>query len=165
MIIWFMVHSSSTSSKAEIATVMMVETTSLKEQIASLTAVVGNLLKYVQARDDQLNELHDKFQSTPTLNEFEEQGFSVECNTSKGIHVSTGGFVSIEHVKNTVNGAITNIYKIRVQVFKSYFVETYNNVGTDGDLLAKQFGLSLKDAAFDWYIDLEANSINSWDDL
>ncbi|KAL0447727.1 UNVERIFIED_CONTAM: hypothetical protein Slati_1900600 [Sesamum latifolium] len=33
------------------------------------------------------------------------------------------------------------------------------------DILAKQFVLSLKDAAFDWYIDLEANIIDSWDDL
>ncbi|KAL0402638.1 UNVERIFIED_CONTAM: hypothetical protein Slati_4293700 [Sesamum latifolium] len=47
----------------------------------------------------------------------------------------------------------------------AHFVETCNNARTDGDLLTKQFVLSLKEAAFDWYIDLEANSINSWDDL
>ncbi|KAL0403974.1 UNVERIFIED_CONTAM: hypothetical protein Sradi_2038200 [Sesamum radiatum] len=197
-----MIHSSSISSTAEIATVMMVQTTSLDEQIASLTATVGNLLKYVQARDDQLNKLHNKFQSTPALNEFEEQDFLIECNTSKGIPVSTNGFVSIEHVKNTMNEAIANAYDARAQSFKSYikpytkrieqlrvpenyqppkfqqfnghgdprqhlahFVETCNNAGTDGDLLVKQFVISLKDAAFDWYIDLEANSIDSWDDL
>ncbi|KAK4388298.1 hypothetical protein Sango_2436400 [Sesamum angolense] len=67
-----------------------------------------------------LNKLHDKFQSTPTLNEFEEQDFLVECNTSKGIHVSIDGFISIEHVKNIVDEAITNAYGTRVQVFKSY---------------------------------------------
>ncbi|KAL0373732.1 UNVERIFIED_CONTAM: hypothetical protein Sradi_3288900 [Sesamum radiatum] len=181
---------------------MMVQTTSLDEQIASLTAVVGNLLKHVQARDDQLNKLHNKFQSTPASNEFEEQDFSVECNTSKGIPVSTNRFVSVEHVKNTVNEAIANAYDARAQPFKSYikpytkrieqlkvpenyqppkfqqfnghgdprqhiahFIETCNNTETDGDLLVKQFILSLKDAAFDWYIDLEANSIDSWDDL
>ncbi|KAL0393161.1 UNVERIFIED_CONTAM: hypothetical protein Sradi_2538900 [Sesamum radiatum] len=99
---------------------MMVQTTSLEEQIASLTAVVGNLLKHVQTRDDQLNKLHNKFQSSLSLNEFEEQDFSIECNTSKEIHVSTDGFVSIEHVKNTVNEAIANAYETRVQVFKSY---------------------------------------------
>ncbi|KAL0421118.1 UNVERIFIED_CONTAM: hypothetical protein Slati_3134700 [Sesamum latifolium] len=197
-----MIHLSSTSSKAEIATVMMVQTTSLKEQVASLTAAVGDLLKYVQARDDQLNKLHEKFQSTPALNEFEEQDLSVARNTSKGILVSTNEFISVEHMKNTVNKAIAKTYETRVQVFKSYmkpytkridqlrmpenyqlpkfqqfnghgdprqhiahFVETCNNVGTDGDLLAKQFVLSLKDVAFDWYIDLEANSIDSWNDL
>ncbi|KAL0421926.1 UNVERIFIED_CONTAM: hypothetical protein Slati_3215500 [Sesamum latifolium] len=197
-----MIHSSSISSTAEVATVMMVQTTSLDEQIASLTAAVENLLKYVQARGDQLNKLHNKFQSTPASNKFEEQDLSVECNTSKEIPVSTNGFVSVEHVKNTVNEAIAKIYETRVQAFKSYvkpytrrieqlrmpenyqppkfqqfnghgdprqyiahFVETCNNAGTDGDLLVKQFVLSLKDTAFDWYIDLEANSIDSWDDL
>ncbi|KAL0446257.1 UNVERIFIED_CONTAM: hypothetical protein Slati_1753600 [Sesamum latifolium] len=205
-----MIHSSSTSSKAEIATVMMVQTTLLKEQIASLTGVVENLLKHVQARDNQLNKLYEKFQSTPTLNEFEEQDLSIARNTNKGIPVSTNGFVSIEHVKNTVNEAIAKIYETRVQVFKSYikpytkrierlrmpenyqppkfqqfnghgdsrqhiahFVETCNNAGTDGDLLTKQFVLSLKDAAFDWYIDLEHQGkdepvldyINNWINL
>ncbi|KAK4407893.1 hypothetical protein Sango_0370300 [Sesamum angolense] len=97
---------------------MMVQTTSLEEQ--SLIAAVGNLLEHVQARDDQLNKLHDKFQSTPTLNEFEEYDFSVECNKSKGIHVSIDGFVSIEHVKNIMNEAIANAYGTPVQVLKSY---------------------------------------------
>ncbi|KAL0423501.1 UNVERIFIED_CONTAM: hypothetical protein Sradi_0884900 [Sesamum radiatum] len=99
---------------------MMVQTTSLEEHVASLTAAIENLLKHVQAHGDQFNKLHEKFQSTPMLNEFEKQDFSVECNTSKGIHISTDGFVSIEHVKNTVNEAIENAYGTRVQVFKSY---------------------------------------------
>ncbi|KAK4406348.1 hypothetical protein Sango_0641300 [Sesamum angolense] len=47
----------------------------------------------------------------------------------------------------------------------AHFVETCNNARTDGDLLVKQFVLSLKDTAFDWYIDLQANSIDSLDDL
>ncbi|KAL0409661.1 UNVERIFIED_CONTAM: hypothetical protein Sradi_1900500 [Sesamum radiatum] len=47
----------------------------------------------------------------------------------------------------------------------AHFVETCNNAGTDGDLLVKQIILSLKDTAFDWYIDLEANSVDSWGDL
>ncbi|KAL0303506.1 UNVERIFIED_CONTAM: hypothetical protein Sradi_6218700 [Sesamum radiatum] len=99
---------------------MMMQTTSLDEQIASLAAVVGNLLKHVQACGDQLNKLHNKFQSTPASNEFEEQDFSIKCNTSKGIHVSTNGFVSVEHVKNTVNEAIANAYDAQAQPFKSY---------------------------------------------
>ncbi|KAL0456122.1 UNVERIFIED_CONTAM: hypothetical protein Slati_0951400 [Sesamum latifolium] len=110
----------SINPKPEVATVMMVQTTSLKEQTASLTTAVENLLKNIQARDDQLNKLHDKLQNTPALNEFEEQDLSVECNTSKGIHVSTDGFISIEHVKNTVNKTIAKIYETRGQAFKSY---------------------------------------------
>ncbi|KAL0293719.1 UNVERIFIED_CONTAM: hypothetical protein Sradi_6922000 [Sesamum radiatum] len=45
------------------------------------------------------------------------------------------------------------------------FVETCNNAGTDRDLLVKQFELSLKGTTFHCYIDLEANSVDSWDDL
>ncbi|KAL0303086.1 UNVERIFIED_CONTAM: hypothetical protein Sradi_6176700 [Sesamum radiatum] len=118
------------------------------------------------------------------------------------IPISTNGFVSVEHVKHTMNEAIAKTYETRVQTFKSYvkpytkrieqfrmpenyqpskfqqfnghgdprqyiayFVERCNNAGTDGDLLVKQFVLSLKDTAFDWYIDLEANSVDSWVEL
>ncbi|XP_012851792.1 PREDICTED: uncharacterized protein LOC105971484 [Erythranthe guttata] len=47
----------------------------------------------------------------------------------------------------------------------AHFVETCNDVGTYGDHLVKQFVRSLKDNAFDWYIDLGANSIDSWKHL
>ncbi|KAL0405856.1 UNVERIFIED_CONTAM: hypothetical protein Slati_3899500 [Sesamum latifolium] len=113
-------NASSINPKVEVPTVMMVQTTLLKEQIASRTVAVGNLLKHVRARDNQLNKLHDKFQSTAPLNEFEEQDFSVECNTSKGITVSADGFIYVEHVKNTVNEAIVKTYETQVQAFKSY---------------------------------------------
>ncbi|KAL0373344.1 UNVERIFIED_CONTAM: hypothetical protein Sradi_3250100 [Sesamum radiatum] len=99
---------------------MMVQTTSVEEQIVLLTAAVGNLLKHVQAHDDRLNKLDNKFQSTSSSNEFKEQDFSVECNTNKGIPVSTNGFIGIKHVKNTVNEAIARTYETRVQTFKSY---------------------------------------------
>ncbi|KAL0296056.1 UNVERIFIED_CONTAM: hypothetical protein Sradi_6657700 [Sesamum radiatum] len=45
----------------------------------------------------------------------------------------------------------------------AHFVETCNNAGTYGDYLVKQFVRSLKDDAFDWYTDLEADSINGWE--
>ncbi|PIN00867.1 hypothetical protein CDL12_26634 [Handroanthus impetiginosus] len=47
----------------------------------------------------------------------------------------------------------------------AHFVETCNNAGTDGNLLVKQFVLSLKGNAFNWYIDLEPESIDSWDEM
>ncbi|KAM1438678.1 hypothetical protein FF2_012118 [Malus domestica] len=47
----------------------------------------------------------------------------------------------------------------------AHFVETCNNVGTEGDYLAKQFVRSLKGNAFEWYTDLEPESINSWEQL
>ncbi|KAM1790568.1 hypothetical protein TB2_034043 [Malus domestica] len=45
------------------------------------------------------------------------------------------------------------------------FIETCNNAGTEGDYLVKQFVRSLKGNAFDWYTDLEPESVNSWDQL
>ena len=47
----------------------------------------------------------------------------------------------------------------------AHFIETCNNAGTDGDRLVKQFVRSLKGTAFDWYTDLDAESIDSWDQL
>ncbi|KAM2157056.1 hypothetical protein ACFX1R_042674 [Malus domestica] len=45
----------------------------------------------------------------------------------------------------------------------AHFVETCNNAGTEGDYLAKQFMRSLKGNAFEWYTDLEPESINNWE--
>ncbi|KAM1294746.1 hypothetical protein TB2_014432 [Malus domestica] len=47
----------------------------------------------------------------------------------------------------------------------AHFVKTCNNAGTEGDYLAKQFVRSLKGNAFEWYTDLEPESINSWEQL
>ncbi|KAM1094239.1 hypothetical protein PS1_009300 [Malus domestica] len=47
----------------------------------------------------------------------------------------------------------------------AYFIETCNNARTEGDYLVKQFVRSLKGNAFDWYTDLEPESVNSWDKL
>ncbi|KAM1220086.1 hypothetical protein ACFX13_047931 [Malus domestica] len=47
----------------------------------------------------------------------------------------------------------------------AHFIETCNNAGTEGDYLAKQFVRSLKGNAFEWYADLEPESINSWEQL
>ena len=42
-----------------------------------------------------------------------------------------------------------------------HFIEIYNNVGTDSDLMIKQFVQTLKDIAFDWYTNLQLESINN----
>ena len=47
----------------------------------------------------------------------------------------------------------------------THFVETCNNAGTNGDLLVKQFVHSLQMNAFDWYIDLALECIDSWDQI
>ena len=47
----------------------------------------------------------------------------------------------------------------------AHFIETCSNAGTEGDRLVKQFVRSLKGIAFDWYTDLEPESINSWEQM
>ncbi|XP_070041500.1 uncharacterized protein [Nicotiana tomentosiformis] len=47
----------------------------------------------------------------------------------------------------------------------AHLVETCSNAGMHGDLLVKQFIRSLKGNAFDWYINLEPESIDSWEQL
>ncbi|GKV35504.1 hypothetical protein SLEP1_g43762 [Rubroshorea leprosula] len=47
----------------------------------------------------------------------------------------------------------------------AHFVETYNNAGTYGDLMVKRFVRSLEDATFEWYTDLPAGLVDSWDQL
>ncbi|KAM2903054.1 hypothetical protein COP2_002911 [Malus domestica] len=47
----------------------------------------------------------------------------------------------------------------------AHFVETCNNAGMEGDYLANQFVRSLKGNAFEWYTDLESESINNWEQL
>ena len=45
----------------------------------------------------------------------------------------------------------------------AHFIETCNNAGTNGDLLVKQFVRFLRGNAFNWYIDLTPECIDSWD--
>uniref|UniRef100_A0A2N9ERQ0 Uncharacterized protein n=1 Tax=Fagus sylvatica TaxID=28930 RepID=A0A2N9ERQ0_FAGSY len=47
----------------------------------------------------------------------------------------------------------------------AHFVETCNNAGTDGDLLIQQFVHSLRGNTFDWYTDLEPESIDNWEHM
>ncbi|KAA0051517.1 ty3-gypsy retrotransposon protein [Cucumis melo var. makuwa] len=47
----------------------------------------------------------------------------------------------------------------------AHFIETCETVGMRGDLLVKQFVQTLKGNAFEWYIDLEPESIDNWEKL
>jgi len=43
----------------------------------------------------------------------------------------------------------------------AHFIETCNNAGTNDNLIIKQFVRTLKGIAFDWYTNLELESIDS----
>ena len=44
----------------------------------------------------------------------------------------------------------------------AHFIEACNNIGTDDDLMIKQFVRILKGIAFNWYTDFEPETIDSW---
>ncbi|KAL0395390.1 UNVERIFIED_CONTAM: hypothetical protein Slati_4505200 [Sesamum latifolium] len=132
-----MIHSSSTSSKAEIAIVMMVKTTSLKEQVALLTVAVGDLFKHVQDRDDSLTDSTKSFKST--VNEAIAKTYETRVQVFKSyIKPYTK---RIEQLR-----MLENYQPSKFQQFNghgdprqhiAHFIEMCNNAGTDGDLLAK----------------------------
>ena len=47
----------------------------------------------------------------------------------------------------------------------AYFIETCNNASTNGDLLIQQFVCYLQGNAFNWYINLTRECIDSWDQM
>ncbi|KAL0361062.1 UNVERIFIED_CONTAM: hypothetical protein Sradi_3790700 [Sesamum radiatum] len=55
--------------------------------------------------------------------------------------------------------------KCNPKQYVAHFIETCNNAGTYGDHLVKQFVQSLEGNAFVWYTDLEAGSIDGWEQL
>ncbi|KAH7867399.1 hypothetical protein Vadar_032865 [Vaccinium darrowii] len=237
----------------EVMPVMMVQSSTLEEQIAALTKTLEKLVKHDQRQITQLKELSDKMDqvrmsrcstkhssaSFPTETPHEvlktspeiaqEEIFKIsqeatpeeiflvsregishkvlkvstnsETSSSKA-QVSNDGLIPVDQLKEFIMGAIAEKDARSSQVFRSYtkpytwrieqlkmpekyqppkflqfdgmgnpkqhvahFVETCSSAGTDGDLLVKQFVRSLKGYAFDWYIDLEPNSIDSWDQL
>ncbi|KAL6191705.1 hypothetical protein ACLB2K_038095 [Fragaria x ananassa] len=47
----------------------------------------------------------------------------------------------------------------------AHFIETCNNAGTDGDHLMKQFVRLLRGMAFEWFTNLEPESIDRWEQM
>jgi len=43
----------------------------------------------------------------------------------------------------------------------AHFIKTFNDAGTNDDLMVKQFVKKLKGIAFDWYTDLELEPISN----
>ncbi|KAH0706560.1 hypothetical protein KY285_011082 [Solanum tuberosum] len=118
------------------------------------------------------------------------------------IHLSAGGLIPIDQLKNFIIEAIEDKFespsKFSPTYAKSYtqridnlkmsesyqppklqqfdgkenpkqnivhFIETCNDAGTYGYYLVKEFIRSLNEHAFDWYTDLELNSIYCWEQL
>ncbi|KAL0349648.1 UNVERIFIED_CONTAM: hypothetical protein Sradi_4114000 [Sesamum radiatum] len=55
--------------------------------------------------------------------------------------------------------------KCNPKQYIAHFIKTCNNAATDGNILVKQLVQSLKGNAFDWYVDLEFELIDEWDEM
>ncbi|XP_012838511.1 PREDICTED: uncharacterized protein LOC105959033 [Erythranthe guttata] len=198
--------------------VMVVDATSVDEQLAHLAQAVANLQKIVEDKDMKIAQLMDKLEQSE-VGEFSPKHESYPLRDEKAKQVeeahpkpdfvqgATHSSMSVatlsvqqlqEMIANTIKaqyGGPSQVspmyskpYTKRIDALRmpagyqppklqqfdgkgnpkqhiAHFIETCNNAGTNGDLLVKQFVRSLKGNAFDWYVDLKPESINSWEEM
>ncbi|KAL0288039.1 UNVERIFIED_CONTAM: hypothetical protein Scaly_2745600 [Sesamum calycinum] len=206
---------SSYSFTTNVAPVMVINATTIEEQLADLTRAIEGLMKHVQEQDAQIARLINKADNIDASHitgkqveahdEVEtpiKQHYTENDKSTKEIQISSDGLIPVDQLKEFIEETFkSNIegssrssftyskpYTPRIDSLKmpkgyqppkfqqfdgkgnpkqhvAHFVETCNNAGTYGDHLVKQFVRSLKGNAFDWYADLEAGSINGWEQL
>ncbi|KAL0456117.1 UNVERIFIED_CONTAM: hypothetical protein Slati_0950900 [Sesamum latifolium] len=114
---------------------MVTNATTIEEQLASLTRAIEGLTKHVQEQDAQIARLIHKADN-------------VDASHIMGKQVEAHDEAEVSTKQR---------YAETISLQKSF--KTY------GDHLVKQFVRSLKGNAFDWYTDLEAGSIDGWEQL
>ncbi|KAL0297868.1 UNVERIFIED_CONTAM: hypothetical protein Sangu_3175400 [Sesamum angustifolium] len=173
------------SSPRSVAPVMVTNTTTIDEQLASLTRAIEGLTKHVQEQDAQIARLinkADNVDASHVMGKQVEAHDEVEASTKHIILKGTNrrklkvipyllqAIYSEDRQLEDANGYQPPKFqqfdgKGNPKQHVAHFVETCNNAGTYGDHLVKQFVRSLKGNAFDWYTDLEAGSIDGWEQL
>ncbi|KAL0353202.1 UNVERIFIED_CONTAM: hypothetical protein Sangu_0901500 [Sesamum angustifolium] len=148
---------SSHSFTTNVAPVMVINATTIEEQLADLTRAIEGLMKHVQEQDAQIARLinkADNIDGSHIMGKQVEAHDEVEMpikqhdtekdKSAKELQISSDGLIPMDQLKEFIEGTIRRTYS---------------------DHLVKQFVRSLKGNAFDWYIDLEADSINGWEHL
>ncbi|KAK4391505.1 hypothetical protein Sango_1928300 [Sesamum angolense] len=182
---------SSYSFTTNVAPVMVINATTIEEQLADLTRAIEGLMKHVQEQDAQIARLINKADNIDGSHVMRKQ---VEAHDEVEMPINNIMLKRIRTIRSKVEGSsrssftYSKPYTPRIDSLKmpigyqppkfqqfdgkgnpkqhvAHFVETCNNAGTYGDHLVKQFVRSLKGNAFDWYTDLEAGSINEWEHL
>ncbi|KAK4385428.1 hypothetical protein Sango_2666800 [Sesamum angolense] len=206
---------SSYSFTTNVAPVMVINATTIEEQLADLTRAIEGLMKHVQEQDAQIARLINKADNIDASHitgkqveahdEVEtpvKQHYTENDKSTKEIQISSDGLIPVDQLKefieetrkSKIEGSsrssftYSKLYTPRIDSLKipmgyqppkfqqfngkgnpkqhvAHFVETCNNAGTYGDHIVKQFVQSLKGNAFDWYADLDAGSINGWEQL
>ncbi|XP_049363333.1 uncharacterized protein LOC125828073 [Solanum verrucosum] len=124
----------------------------IEEQLASLTKAIEGLEKCAYEQDAKLSKLKNRMddmierissQAPLKLRKIQDKGESCVKQTKiKEINLSAKGNPK-QHIAHTI--------------------ETCYDAGTYGDYSVKELVRSLKEKAFDWYTDLEPNSIDLWE--
>ncbi|KAL0418995.1 UNVERIFIED_CONTAM: hypothetical protein Sradi_1313000 [Sesamum radiatum] len=176
---------SSYSFTTNVASVMVINATTIEEQLADLTRAIEGLMKHVQEQDAQIARLINKADNIDASHVMEKQveahdevempikqHYAEKDKSAKEFQISSDGLIPVDQLKEFIEGTIRS--KIEGSSRSSFtyskpYTPRIDNlkmpIGTYGDHLVKQFVRSLKDNAFDWYTDLEAGSINGWEHL
>ena len=156
------------------------EIESLKNQIESHDAAESSHTHTIKSVDKGKTIMQESQpqNSTSIASLFVQQLHEMIANSIKiqyGGSAQTFSLYSKLHTKRIDNLRIPNGYQPpKFQQFDGkgnpkqhvvHFIETYESAGTRGDLLLKQFVRTLKGNTFDWYIDLEPESIDNWEQL
>ncbi|KAH0658238.1 hypothetical protein KY289_026986 [Solanum tuberosum] len=186
-------------------------TSTIEEQLASLTKTIEGLTKCAHEQDAKLLKFTNKMNNMierrssqgPKLHKIQDEGESCIKQTKiNEIYLSVEGLIPIDQLKDFIievledksessskfsptyakpyTQSIDNLkmpkgyQPPKLQQFDgkgnpkqhiAHFIKTCNDAGTYGDYLVKEFVRSLKEYAFDWYTDLEPNSIDCWEQL
>ncbi|KAL0439248.1 UNVERIFIED_CONTAM: hypothetical protein Slati_2407800 [Sesamum latifolium] len=165
---------SSHSFTTNVAPVMVTNATTIEEQLASLTRAIEGLTKHVQEQDAQIARLihkADNVDASYIMGKQVEAHDEVEVSTkqryaendksAKELQVSSDGLIPVDQLKEFIEEP--SEVRLREAPQEEFIEGTIRR--TYGDHLVKQFVRSLKGNAFDWYTDLEAGSIDGWEQL
>ncbi|KAL0292837.1 UNVERIFIED_CONTAM: hypothetical protein Scaly_3152100 [Sesamum calycinum] len=152
------------SFTTNVASVMVINATTIEEQLADLTRAIEGLMKHVQEQDAQIARLINKADNIDASHVMEKQveahdevempikqHYAEKDKSAKEFQISSDGLIPVDQLKEFIE--------------EPSEARSREAQGTYGDHLVKQFVRSLKDNAFDRYTDLEAGSINGWEHL
>ncbi|KAK4383244.1 hypothetical protein Sango_2795600 [Sesamum angolense] len=174
---------SSYSFTTNLAPVMVTNATTMEEQLTSLTRTIKGLTKHIQEQDAQIARLinkadnvdvshiigkqveaHEEVEAPANQHYAEKDKSKIEGSSKSSLTYSKPYTPRIDGLKMRIGYQPPKFQQFdgkgNPKQHVAHFVETCNNAGTYGDHLVKKFVQLLKGNTFDWYTDLEADSID-----
>ncbi|KAL0292071.1 UNVERIFIED_CONTAM: hypothetical protein Scaly_2606500 [Sesamum calycinum] len=145
---------------------MVTGATTIEEQGAQMTQAIADLQKIVEDKDLQIAQLINKL--VPTSVGESSHNYSFASKHAEKEKQANEEPPIQEYVQKS------SYQPPKLQQFDergnpkqhiTHFIKTCNNSDANNDLLVKEFVLSLNGNVFDWYVDLDPESIDSWDEM